>query len=134
VGALSFRSGEVLREVRGLCPAAGEDAVAASVEEDDFLSVEADPTDDAPDDEGDLLASFFVPFVLAPLLAGSAVSAWPLSDRKSAILPVLLLVVWLWVRYSMLQLGGHPIMRDEIGLYRHHAASMVGEMRRQCCS
>lgn len=83
----------MLREVRGLCPAAGEEAVAASVDEDDFLSVEAEPTDDAPEEEGDLLASFFVPFVLTPLLAGSAVSAWPLTDRKSAILPVLLVVV-----------------------------------------
>lgn len=84
VGVLSFRSGDVFREVRGLCPAAGEEAVGASVDVDDFLSVDTEPIDDVPEDEGDRFVPFFAPFAL---LLGSAVSAWPLRDRKSAILP-----------------------------------------------
>lgn len=101
VGVLSFRSGDVLREVRGLCPAEGDAAAWASAVEDGFLSVDVEPPDDdAPDDEGDLLVPFFAPlfapllaFVFAPLPVGSAVSACPLSERKSAMLSLLLVIV-----------------------------------------
>lgn len=103
-GALSFRSGDVLRDVRGLCPAAGEDVAGGSVVDEDFLNVDTDPPDDAPEDDGDFFVSFFVPLAFAPLPVGSAVSGWPLRDRKSAMLSSLLVIVVVWVRGSMLQL------------------------------
>lgn len=92
----------------------GEDVLAAArVDVDDFLKF--DP-DDVPLEEVDLLVSFFVPFALVALLAGSAVSDCPLRDRKSAMVSSLFVGVSLMWFYSMLRPRGHPMLRNEIGL------------------
>lgn len=86
VVGLSFRVGDALREVCGLCPVAGDGTFAASAVDDDFLSVGV-----FPPAGGVLFVPFLTAFAFAALAVGSAVSTCPLSERNSTEVSLLLL-------------------------------------------